>query len=137
MADFFFKNWHHFKQIARFVISGGIAAAVNLTVLYILTDWLGIWYLFSTILAYVVSFLIGFFLQKFWTFENDKKDVLYAQMALYLFLVLFNLVINIVLMYVLVDLLGLWYMLAQFLIIGLIAAWDFMAYKFLVFKIEK
>ncbi|MFH1583341.1 MAG: GtrA family protein [Candidatus Falkowbacteria bacterium] len=137
MSAFFFKNWHHFKQATRFLIAGGTSALVNFSLLYFFTDILGFWYLLSSVLSFIVSFFVSFYLQKFWTFGDKNKDILHKQLIIYLLLALFNLVVNTVLMYVLVDLFGLWYMLAQFFVTGTIATWNFMAYKFFVFNQEK
>ncbi len=132
--DFLITQIKKRKKIIKFIISGGTAALVNFSLLYSFTDILGLWYLLSSVLAFIISFFVSFYLQKFWAFGDKNKDVLYRQLILCLSIALFNLAVNTVLMYVLVDLFGLWYMLAQFFIIGLIATWNFMAYKFFVFN---
>ena len=137
MAEFFFKNWHHFKQVARYVISGGTAASVNLAVLYFLTDYLSIWYLFSAALAYVISFFVSFFLQKFWTFRDGRKDQINKQLVIYAGIAIFGLSFSVLAMYFLVDILHLWYMFAQVIVGFILAFCNFLFYKFFVFNQEK
>ena len=137
MSSFFFKNWHHFKQLARYVISGGTAATVNLILLYVLTDYLAIWYLFSTMLAYVVSFFVSFFLQKFWTFRDSRKDQINRQLVIYACIAGFGLGFNVLLMYFLVDILHIWYMFSQIIVGFILAFCNFLFYKFFVFNQEK
>ena len=137
MSSFFFKNWHHFKQLARYVISGGTAATVNLALLYVLTDYLAIWYLFSTMLAYVVSFFVSFFLQKFWTFRDSRKDQINRQLVIYACIAGFGLGFNVLLMYFLVDILHIWYMFSQIIVGFILAFCNFLFYKFFVFNQEK
>lgn len=134
MAEFFFKNWHHFKQVARYVISGGTAAVVNLALLYFLTDYLAIWYLFSAALSYVVSFFVSFFLQKFWTFRDNRKDQINKQLMIYAGIAGFGLCFNVLLMYFLVDILHIWYMFSQIIVGFLLAFCNFLFYKFFVFS---
>ncbi len=137
MSSFFFKNWHHFKQLARYVISGGTAATVNLILLYVLTDYLAIWYLFSTMLSYVISFFVSFFLQKFWTFRDSRKDQINRQLVIYACIAGFGLGFNVLLMYFLVDILHIWYMFSQIIVGFILAFCNFLFYKFFVFNQEK
>lgn len=58
----------------KYALSGGLGVLINLAVLYIFTEKIGIWYLTSSIIAFIISLLTGFFLQKFWTFrDNDFR----------------------------------------------------------------
>ncbi|MBU4142565.1 GtrA family protein [Patescibacteria group bacterium] len=134
MADFLVAQIKKRKEIVKFIISGGTAALTNLSLFYFFTDILGIWYLLSSVLSFVVSFFVSFYLQKFWTFGDTNKEALYKQMVLYLLMAFFNLIINTAAMYVLVDFFKVWYMLAQFFITAIIALWNFIVYKFFIFK---
>ena len=133
MAEFFLKNWHHFKQITRYIISGGTAAAFNLGILYLLTNYLAVWYLSSAVLAYIISFFISFFLQKLWTFRDNSTERIHKQLAIYFMIALFGLGFNTLLMYCLVDILHIWYMLAQVIIGFILAFFNFLFYRSFVF----
>lgn len=132
--DFLIEQIKKRQELIKFLISGGTSALVNFCLLYFFTDILGIWYLLSSVMAFVFSFFVSFFLQKFWTFGDKNRSVLARQMALYLLIALFDLCVNTALMYVLVDMFGLWYMLAQFFVTGTIAVWNFLVYKFFIFN---
>lgn len=134
MTEFFSQNLHHFKQLTRYVISGGSAATVNLTILYLLTSRLHIWYLFSAILAYVISFFVSFFLQKFWTFRDGRKEQMHKQMTIYFFVALAGLGINTLFIYLFVDVFHIWYLSAQFIVSGFLAFSNFAIYKFFIFN---
>jgi len=135
MTEFFFRNLHHFKQLTRYVISGGTATAVNLGLLYVFTDLAGIWYLLSAIISFILSFFVSFILQRFWTFGDKRKDRVYKQLMAYFGLSMMNLGLNTALMYFVVDILGVWYLLAQAIISALIALESFLVYKFVIFKV--
>ena len=123
-----------YKQIIKYLITGGTAASADLVLLYILTDILGVWYLISASLAFAIAFFVSFFLQKFWTFRDGDKEIMYQQMGVYLAVALSNLALNAALMYALVDGFKVWYMLAQIMASGLIACESYFIYKLLIFN---
>lgn len=137
MIKFFIENYIKFKQLIRYLISGSIAATVDLSLLYIFTDLLGWWYLFSATLAFILSFFVSFFLQKFWTFRDNNREAIYQQMTLYFILALVNIALNTFLMYLLVDLFKIWYIFSQIIAAGLIACESFILYKFFIFSEKK
>ncbi len=118
----------------RFLISGGIGTVFNLVVVYVLTDIMGIWYLYSTTIAFVMSFFVSFTLQKFFTFQDHALDTIRAQAPKYLAVALINMGLNALFMYVLVESVGLHYLLAQIITIGSISIESFIVYRFIVFK---
>ena len=123
-----------YNRLVKYLIAGSIGTFVNLVLLYFFTDILGIWYLISAGLAFIISFFISFFLQKFWTFSNRDKQKIYRQMAGYLSVALANLALNTLLMYLMVDGFKVWYMLAQFIVSALIACESYLVYNFFIFN---
>jgi putative flippase GtrA len=114
-------------------MSGGISAVINLGLLYVFTDWVGLWYLWSAIIAFSFAILVSFTLQKFWTFRDTTLNKIPGQFGS---IALFNLGLNTLMMYLFVDGLELHYLLAQVFAGGLIAVWSFFAYSRFVFKLE-
>jgi len=82
---FFLRNFWRYRQIVKYLISGASAASVTLGGLFVLTHFLGLWYLLSAIISFIAAFFVSFFLQKYWTFCDHDRDFFYGQMALYLF----------------------------------------------------
>ena len=125
-----------YKIYIKYIISGSTGALVNLTTLFVLTEFAHVYYLLSAILAFFVSLAVSFNLQKRWTFQNNDKKV-FKQIIIYFIVTSSNLLINMVLLYFLVEKLDIWYMLAQVIIYGSLSVFSFILYKFLVFKKEK
>ena len=121
-------------QFGRFLIAGGTAFAINIIALYALTELLHIYYLVSTVIAFLVSFVVSFTLQKFWTFQDNSKDQLHLQLPLYLTMQVVNLGLNAGLMYVLVEYFRVWYILSQVIITIVLAIIVFFINKFYIFK---
>jgi putative flippase GtrA len=126
-----------FLRVVRYLIAGGTAALVNLVSLFVFTSLLNVWYLLSAIIAFVVAFVVSFLLSKFWTFTDNSTAKWKSQVAMYLVITGTNLGINTLLMYLAVDMLGVHYMIAQFIISGLIACESYFAYQIFVFKKSK
>jgi putative flippase GtrA len=120
--------------IIKYIISGGTATCVNLGVLYALTEYAGVHYLQSAIISFICAFFFSFLLQKFWTFNNRRKDILHWQMAGFLAVALVNLSINTLLIYLLVEYAHVWYLLSAILAGGLIALSSFFIYRHLIFR---
>ncbi len=118
-----------YAQFARFVIAGSCAFAINLAALYFFTDIVGIYYLISTVLAFLISFSVSFTLQKFWTFQDSSRDHLHIQLPLYLGMQLTNVSLNAVLMFVFVEYLHIWYLYSQAVISLSLAALIFFLNK--------
>jgi len=123
-----------YGQFVRFVLAGVFAFAINLVALYFFTDIVGIYYLISTILAFLISFSVSFTLQKFWTFQDNSRDHLHIQLPLYLGMQLTNITLNAALMFVFVEYLHVWYLYSQAVISLALAAAIFFINKKYIFK---
>lgn len=120
-------------KLAKFIISGGTAAVTNLSVVYIFTDILHVFYLVSSGVAFAASFSVSFMLQKFWTFSNPSLEVVHKQLGIALLVASGNLVLNTFLMYCFVEYVGFHYLFAQIATSGVIALETFFVYQHVIF----
>ena len=133
------EKFHNFSlylynhRIARFLFSGGFATATNIGLLFVLVHFFYVWYLLAAILSFIVAGIVSFIMQKFFTFNDYTRHKINQQTSLYLGVQIFNLCFNTLLMYVGVDLLHIQYLIAQVLISGSMAVYNFFVYKHLVF----
>jgi dolichol-phosphate mannosyltransferase len=119
------------NKMVRFLISGVIATVVNLALLYGLTEFGGMWYLLSAAIAFVVSFATSFMLQKYWAFRNKDVSKVKSQLPMHLSVAVFNLCIDLVLVYALVEYFGVWYLAAQFIAAAIISTESFFAFRWI------
>lgn len=126
----------HLFRIVRFVISGSIAAAGNISVLFILVHFFEMYYLYASICSFFASLGLGFTLQKFWTFRNQSFKGTHVQLVRYAAITTTNLGINTALMYLFVTILGVWYIFAQALAGMIIAVIAYIGHGSLVFTNE-
>jgi putative flippase GtrA len=115
-------------------MSGGTATAVNLGSLFALTHFFEVWYLYSSIAAFAVSFLVSFSLQKLWTFENTSLETVHLQATKFLTVILVALGINTILIYFFVEYIHTHYLVGQLFSGLFIAVINYFSYKHLVFS---
>jgi dolichol-phosphate mannosyltransferase len=121
------------NRIFRFVISGGLAVLVNLSVLFFLTEFFHVYYLFSAVLSFSAGFFVTFFLQKFWTFQCDDVSKIPKQFGTTLVVAVSNLFLNTFLIFIFVETVHLWYMFAQVVASLLISFETYFLYKNVIF----
>lgn len=125
------------KAIVKFFISGCFAGGTDLVFLFIFHGLFHWGIVFSTSLAFILSFLVSFTLQKFWTFRNyDHKRAIH-QLLLYVVNAFIGLNINGFLMHLLVNRFGIWYILSQIAVNLFLGFCNFLIYKFIIFRHEK
>jgi putative flippase GtrA len=123
-----------YKFFIKYIIAGMTAAAVDIFLLFIFTDYAHIWYLASSALAFIISFFVGFALQKFWTFGCRDLNAIYKQGFFYLITGFFCLALNSAGLYVFVDHLHIHYIIAQILTGGIVALFSFSFSYFITFR---
>lgn len=121
--------------VARYITAGITGLTVNVAVLFLLSHFFGVWYLFASAIAFVVSLFISFTLQKLWTFKDRGMEIVGRQFLVYLAIALFNLGLNSVLMYFFTSILGIWYVVSQLLTSALVGISSFFLYRAFVFTV--
>jgi len=102
-------------RFAAFVLVGGFCLAVNTVVLWVLTSGLGMHYLASTLIAFFTITPLGFLLNKVITFRTPREHAR-IELPRYFFAMGMSLGANLGLMYLLVSVLGVWYLGASILV---------------------
>lgn len=123
------------KAVIKFIIAGGLAAATDLLLLYFFHGPLGMGVVSAASLAFVIAFGVSFGLQKFWTFRDYRSGKLPGQLSLYFLNALLGLLANAGAMHVLVNRWSVWYLLSQVLVSAALAVWNYLLYRFVIFKL--
>ncbi len=118
----------------KYFFAGVSATLLNLILLALFHSVLNWSLVLSTSLAFILSFLLSFALQKFWTFRNKKYRNIPRQLVLYLLNALLGLSLNVYLIQLLVNSWGIWYLLAQVIISLFLALLNFLVYNFIIFR---
>jgi putative flippase GtrA len=112
-------------KFLKYAFVGGACTVLNLAVLWLLTSVAGLHYLVSTMIAFFTLTPVGFWLQKRVTFDTPRAAAR-VEWPRYFATMGSSFIANLVLMYVLVSLLGLWYLAASVAVTLLLLAANFL-----------
>ncbi len=62
---------HHVRQFGRYTFAGGLMLLANLILVWFFTRFLGMHYLLSCSVAFIIESFIGFFVNRKWTFRSS------------------------------------------------------------------
>ena len=114
------------KHAAKYYAVGASGVLVNLGLLYYLTEYVGLWYFLSYALAISVSITSNFVLNKFWTFidsiDSQRIIVMYVK---FVSVSMLGMAVQLGSIYVLVESLTVYYMLAALISICIAGAINF------------
>jgi putative flippase GtrA len=96
-------------EIVRYSIGWLLAALLDLIILWICTDYIWIYYLFSAIISFFISVSFAFFFQKYITFKDKSKKYLRQRILFIVFQLIWQFIYMIILR-LWVDLLWYYYM---------------------------
>lgn len=130
----FFLVFINSNRVIRFVIAGSSVAITQIGLLYLLTEFLGFWYLISSLFSFIYALITSFLLQKYWAFKDNNKKNATLQFFKFVLVAIIGIFINIISMYFWVDIVGVWYVIGQFITGLIIALINFLIYKFFIFK---
>ena len=122
------------KEFFKFSFVGLIGMVINLGVLYLLTEYVGIYYLFSAIVAFVIAMTHNFVLNKVWTFGEEMKSSICKKYIKFSVISIFALIVNLIFLYFFTAIIGIYYLISQVLAIGISLIINFFGNKFLTFK---
>lgn len=117
-----------------YLIVGGLATIVEWTGFWIFFDMLGIQYLLATALAFVFSTFANWLFGRLLVFRNCRKQSLLKELASIYLTSLGGLILNLIIMYIMVDFLGFWEMFAKVTATVLVFAYNYLIRKKLIYK---
>lgn len=117
-----------------YILFAGIATLVDVGLLYLLTEKVGLWYLYSAVFAYIAGMITNFSLNKYYNFKNKSKAVM-KQFSVFIGVALIGLGLNQLILYGLVEYLGIHFILAKVCALAVIMFWSFYGHKHLTFTV--
>jgi len=119
--------------IVRYLISGGLSAAIDILIFALMIQVFNFHYIFSAVVSVTVSFFARFYLQKMFAFKDRGLNV-HKQIFMYSILYVSSMAMTTFFLYVFIGLLQVWYLPAQVMTIGIIAVMSFFVYRYFIFK---
>lgn len=122
-----------FKQLMLYLIVGGIATVVEWLFFYLFSIRLNMNYLIATALAFVISTFANWLAGKLIMFK-DWSHIVPEIVKIYATSIA-GLVFNLVLMWIMVDIIDLHEMLSKIIATGIVFTWNFLIRKYLIYKV--
>lgn len=116
-------------EIVRFAAAGTPGNILHGMLLYVLTEYARIWYIASSLIAFSITIMITFIIQKFWTFESNGIEMIGWQLFQYVVLRIVITAATTSGLYVLVEYLHAWYMLAYIVMMLVVGAPNYLITK--------
>ena len=121
-------------QLFRYTFVGGLAFIVDFGSLFILTEYLNLFYLISAGIAFILGLITNYALSVNWVFSNRTLDSKGMEFFLFTVIGLIGLGLNELLLWTLTDLLSIYYLFSKIITAIIIYLWNFFARKYLLFN---
>jgi len=121
--------WKEWKKIFKFGLVGISGILVNMSVLWYLTEFVGLYYLVSSLFAIELSIINNFIWNDLWTFKSGvlhKRSSRLQRLITFHVISVGGLVINWGVLYLLTSVVGVYYLIANLIGILLAFGWNFM-----------
>lgn len=112
------------SEVFRFVVNGAVSFLVDYGLLYGLTEFAGMHYLWSSALSFIASVMVNYWICVVWVFEGVGKTGKKSKLV-FLASSVAGLGINQGLMWLLVDKAGIYYMIAKIIATVAVMAWNY------------
>lgn len=124
-------------QIIKYATVGACGTIFNISILFLCTEILNIFYIISEIIAFFISVIPNFLINKIWTFKESLDDKIVVKYFQYIIVSTFSLVINLTTLFILVNYFAIWYIFGEVLAIFVAFIISFLAHKLWTFRKRK
>lgn len=113
-----------FMEIVRFCFVGGLSLIVDCAILYGLTDFFGVHYLYSAAISFTASVIFNYWLCVTYVFKGAKKQTP-KQATIFIGSSVVGLGLNQICMYFFVEIISLHYMIAKLGATVIVTLWNY------------
>lgn len=115
------------KKIINFGFVGIIATAVDYLLLWILKEYLNIDVMIASTISFSCSLILNYVLSMRFVFTDKREMSSNKQFSIFLVTALIGLGLNQLIMYALVEKLGVYYLFAKVVATGVVLVWNFIS----------
>lgn len=129
---FITKSSNTFIQFFRYIFVGGVAFLADGGSLFLITT-IGVNYLISVIFAFVIGLAVNYGLSKLLVFENSSVNGK-IEFLVYGIIGVIGLGFTEIIMYVLTEIAGLYFMVSKVIATIIVLVWNFVARKIILYR---
>ena len=124
-----------FRQFIKFCLVGFGNTLIDYAVYIFFSRYLGWYFLYANIMAILVALTFSFFINKYWTFNNNENKLPSQYLKFFLVSAVYF-VLNNSIVFVLVKYLAVFDLAAKVIAIIIGLFWNFFAHKYWTFKVK-
>ena len=114
-----------FLEILRFCLVGGVSFLIDYSLLFALTEWAGLYYLYSSAISFSVTVVLNYWLCVIYVFKGAGKQT--ARQAVIFFATgALGLALNQFCMWFFVAIVSLHYMIAKIFATAIVTIWNYL-----------
>lgn len=121
-------------QIIRYGFVGGTSFLVDFGLLYFLTEFLNLFYLFSTSISFTVGLMVNYSISVLWVFTTSRFLNKFHEILIFSIIGLIGLGMNLIIMWFCTELLSIYYLISKIISTVIVFFWNFFAKKFILFS---
>lgn len=132
----FWNRLKSFKPFLKYCTVGVSGTLLDLGSLYLLVEYAHLEVLVAATISFLLAVINNFTWNKTWTFKNREKN--YRKQFIKFFIVsMGGLILNTGFMFLFVNIIGIWYMIAKAMTSCFVLTWNFLGNKYWTFKIKE
>lgn len=131
---FFNQSNNTLLQLFRYTFVGGLAFMIDFGLLFALTEYAGFHYLFSATISFVAGLIVNYLLSKVWVFTRSTIAKRELEFLIFAVIGIIGLLINNLFLWLLTNVIGLWYMFSKVLVTIITYLWNFFVRKLILFR---
>lgn len=124
-------------EFIRYFVASGVALGVDVGSLWFLTSVLGVPYLYSGAIAFLLGLTVIYILSVWWVFEERALRDWKAEFVIFALIGIVGLGLNELVLWVLTGLFGLFYLFSKLASVVVVFTWNFFVRKFFLFRVSK
>ena len=121
-------------QLFRYTFVGGFAFLIDFGALFILTEYFNMHYLVSAGIAFILGLIVNYFLSVTWVFNSRVIENRWLEFLLFSLIGLIGLGLNELFIWILTDILVIYYLLSKVITAFIVYFWNFIARKTMLFN---
>ncbi|MBP1677501.1 MAG: polysaccharide synthesis protein GtrA [Bacteroidetes bacterium] len=127
------KTGNLYIQLLRYIVAGGIAFAIDVAILWLLTEHLHIYYLVSSTISFIIGLITSYLISILWVF--DEKRIKNKTIEIIIFGIIggVGLILTSFFMWLFTSVLLFYYLYSKIITTVIVFIWNFIAKKKILF----
>lgn len=125
-----------FNQAIKYFVVGGLCTIIDISLLFILTNFLGLNYVISSMISFMSGAILNYYLCTLWIFKVRVIENRYREFTYYLIITGVALGINTLLIWGFTESLGLYFIYSKIFATVFTYCWNFWARKYFLHTIK-